>query len=60
MSTTLWNKLVSRHNERLSKQNARKMREDIICMQGCFSDGPENEKIRTLLQQVRAELERRM
>jgi hypothetical protein len=55
-----WNTLLGRHYDRIAKQNARKMREDVLCMQGCFADTPENENIRRILMQLRRELESRM
>jgi hypothetical protein len=57
---SIFQKLVTRHNERVAKSNARKMREDVLCMQGCFPDTPENERIRNVLMQLRRELEARM
>jgi hypothetical protein len=57
---SIFQKAVARHNERVAKSNARKMREHVLCMQGCFSDAPENERIRTILMQLRRELEARM
>jgi hypothetical protein len=56
----IFRKLVSDYNKRIERENARKMREDILCMQGCFADTPENEEIRTLLYRLRRELESRM